>query len=121
MANPYAQQAPAGDLEKLPKFKFKDIGDTAQGVINRQSAWLDDSFNADQKIRYIDLENDGEKFTVVIKSFLQKQAVGLALDEAGIKGDTQVGDLFALKFTDEKPSGKGFPTKLYKAVVQRPE
>lgn len=118
MANPYAQQAPAGDMEKLPKFKFATEGDVAQGIINRQSAWLDDSFNAGQKIRYIDLENDGDRFTVVVKSFNQKQAIGLALDEAGLN-DTQVGDLFALQFTGEKPSGKGFPTKLYKAVVKR--
>lgn len=120
MVNPYAQQAPAGDLEKLPKFKFTNIGDVAQGVINRQSAWLDDSFNAGQQIRYIDLENDGEKFTVVIKSYNQKQAIGIALDKAGINGDHQPGDLFALKFTGDKPSGKGFPTKLYEAAIQRP-
>lgn len=121
MTNPYSAQAPSpvAPEDRLPKFKFEKVGDGVQGVIIRQSNWMQDTYNKENQIRYIDLETPNGGVTVVVKSYNQKRAIGDVLTEKNLT-DTAVGDQFGMQFINTVDTGKGNPAKIFKAFVNRP-
>lgn len=131
MTNPYLNQLGAladadGKFENLPKFKLANVGDSLQGVILRQSPWMDDRYKKDNKVRFIDLQRTidaatgaTENVTFVVSKFDEKKKIGDALNAAGLS-DTEPGDIFGIKLIELRPTDKGNPQKIHQVVIKRP-
>lgn len=127
MANAYRQQmqnqdnggaaGPQTDKEEYPSRKFLNEGDEMVGVIVSQSGWLP---GTNGTFRIMSMDKGGDKFSFLIGSEGQKDALANALDAAGLS-ETQPGDMLRLKWVDTKKTSNGFKFRLFDAKVARPE
>lgn len=125
MANPYAanmtnQQESTGtgkpaDADEYKNYKFNKVGDEIKGVITAQSHWLSGNGGT---FRIINLENKGDKWSVIVGTDGQKQAVAEALNEAGLT-DTAVGQLFKLTWSEARPTKNGRTFRVFTAKVAK--
>ncbi len=127
MANAYRQQmqnqdnggaaGPQTSKEEYPSRKFNTEGDEMVGVIVAQSGWLPGNNGT---YRIISMQKGDEKFSFLLGSDGQKDALANALDAVGLT-DTAPGDQFRLKWIDTKKTNSGFKFRLYEAKVKRSE
>lgn len=120
MTNPYAVNggAPSGDgnYEKHPKWIAKEVGDSIQGVILDQSPWLPNKYKQGETYRVLSIKTNEGTYSVWVNSYYSKRAVGDAIDAAKLT-DTAPGQIFGMQLTELKPTDKGNPAKVFKAVV----
>lgn len=113
------------DGEKHPGFKFSSIGDTLKGVIVERPRVLDvDKMGSPGvKIRkmVVAIRDDaGDTWALWVEARKpMATAIKEACDKSQVAGLAEGGTL-AVRFTEEKDTGKGNPLKMFSAAYQPP-
>ncbi len=113
------------DGEKHPGFKFSTIGDTLKGVIVERPRVLDvDKMGSPgTKIRkmVVAVRDDGGATWALWVEARKPMAAAIkeACEKVSVRGLAEGGTL-AVRFTEEKDTGKGNPLKIYSAAYQPP-
>lgn len=107
----------SGDIDRgeFVNRKFLNVGDEFVGVIMGQSGWMTGQAGT---FRILNLQKGEDKFSIIIGTDGQKQAINDALEAAGLT-DTTVGDQFKIKWTDERPTKSGRKFRIFEAKVKR--
>lgn len=113
------------DGEKHPGFKFSAIGDTLKGVIVERPRVLDvDKMGSPgvklRKMVVAVRDDAGDTWALWVEARKpMAAAIKEACDKSQVTGLAEGGTL-AVRFTEEKDTGKGNPLKIYSAAYQPP-
>lgn len=113
------------DGEKHPGFKFSAIGDTLKGkIVERPRVLQVDKMGAPgtkvTKMVVAVTDDAGATWALWVEARKpMAQAIKEACDKAEVKGLAEGGTI-AIRFTEEKDTGKGNPLKIFSAAYQPP-
>lgn len=111
------------DGEKHPGFKFSNIGDTIKGLIVERPRVVDvDKIGApgvkEKKLVVAVRDDNGNTWALWAKGNMAA-AIKDACTKANVAGIAEGGTI-AVRFQDEKDTGKGNPLKVFTAAYQAP-
>ena len=109
---------------KHPGFKFENIGDTIKGVVSEQPRVLDVSVlgkpgETERKMVVAVTDEGGDTWALWVKRSQMAQAINDAIEAAGSSG-LEVGGRLAVKFSEERDTGKPSKMKVFTAQYQPP-
>lgn len=109
--------------ESYPAFKFEKVGDTVKGTIMTEPRPIErpslkDGSPEKQLPINLDVEGVGPQ-TVWCRAGFMAGAIADAVKEAGAPG-LQIGGVLAIRFTEERDTGKPNKAKVFKAKYEAP-
>lgn len=111
----------AGDLH--PGFKFAAIGDTLKGVICEQPKVVEtphlQTGTPEKKLVVAVKDDNDEVWALWIKRGFLARAVNDAVEDAGANGLAEGGTI-AVRFSEERDTGKPSKAKVFEAKYQPP-
>ena len=111
---------PSGD-----SFKFETLGDTIKGVLSYVPAKPEqrvNKFNGNEEgvVKLVLATDDGDKAIYPVVGTAMARAIGDAVRAAGA-GTLEVGGTLAVKFSEERDTGKPSKMKVFSAKYEAPK
>ncbi len=111
----------AGDLH--PAFKFSAVGDTVKGVICEPPKVVEtpnlNNGNLEKKLVLAVKGEDGNTWAVWVRKGFLARAVNDAIEAAGATGIAEGGTI-AIKYSEDRDTGKPQPAKVFLAKYTPP-
>ena len=109
--------------ENHPGFKFAAIGDTIKGVICEPPKIVEtpnlNNGNLEKKLVLAVETEEGETWSVWVRRGFMARAVNDALEAAGVSGIAEGGTI-AIRYSEDRDTGKPQPAKVFVAKYQAP-